>query len=331
MDETVELLASVARLYYLDGLGQHEIAGLLGVSRSTVSRLLTTARERGIVRISVDPYDPRARELEQRLVQRFGLRHAIVVKTHGRTPETVRRAVGYFAAPAVAELIPAPMAVGVTGGRTLAEVIGCMEASDRDRNLTVVQLMGNIAPAASRINALELSRVLARRFDGTYYTINAPAFVQDRQTRDLFLAHEHIRLIWGLFGSLGLAFVGIGSPEESAIAENGALTPAELRSLREQGAVGEICGRFFDAEGRECATVYRERVISIGLDALRRVPEVIGVTNGVSRIEAMRAAIRGRLITSLVIDHVGADALLAEGGSLSDEVSDGDRQPLPVP
>lgn len=315
VDETDDLLTSVARLYYLDGLGQQEICGMIGVSRSTVSRLLTAARQRGVVRISVAPYDPRARDLEHCLIERFGLHHAFVVKTHGRAPGAVRRAVGYFAAPAVSELITPPVTVGVTGGRTLSELVSCMEPSDRESGLIAVQLMGNIAPAASRINALELSRVLAGRFDGTHYIVNAPAFAQDHQTRDLFMAHEHIRLVWGLFNSLKLAFVGIGSPDESAIVEHGTLGPTDIASLHTHGAVGEVCGRFFDAEGHECDTELRDRVISVELDALRRCPEVIGVTNGPQRACAVRAAIRGRLINSLVIDQQGAEAVLAEGGA----------------
>jgi DNA-binding transcriptional regulator LsrR (DeoR family) len=40
---------------------------------------------------------------------------------------------------------------------------------------------------------------------------------------------------------------------------------------------------------------------------------VVGVTNGPRRATAVRAALRGGLITSLVIDDVGADAVLADG------------------
>jgi deoxyribonucleoside regulator len=310
-DESRELMTSVARMYYLDGRGQHEIADIVGASRSTVSRLLASARERGIVRISVDEYDPRDRELERQLAHRFDLRHSVVIKTMGRAAENVRRTIGYFAASSVSQLITSDVTVGVAGGRTLGELISFIAPVERVRNATVVQLMGNIGPNASGIDALELSRVLAQQFDGTFYTLNAPAFVQDRETRDLFLAHEHIQAIWRLFESLQLALVGIGSLDDSAFVERGVFDTGALTRLRGQGAVGEICGRFFDRAGRECRTEYRDRVISIDLDVLRRRPEVVGVTNGASRAEATSAAVRGKLVTSLVIDDIGAQALLA--------------------
>jgi DNA-binding transcriptional regulator LsrR (DeoR family) len=127
----------------------------------------------------------------------------------------------------------------------------------------------------------------------------------------MLLAHEHIRQVWGLFDSLDLAFVGIGSLDESAFVERDMLGPADRARLRDAGVVGEICGRFFDRDGRECATEYRDRVLSIDLDALRRRPDVVGVTNGPRRTAAVWAALRGGLITSLVIDDVGAAAVLA--------------------
>jgi deoxyribonucleoside regulator len=170
--------------------------------------------------------------------------------------------------------------------------------------------MGNIGPSASQIDALELSRTLAHRFGGTFYTLNAPAIVQNRPTRDLFLAHEHIQLVWRMLDRLELAFVGIGSPDDSAFVERGVLDPATLADLRRAGAVGEICGRFFDAAGRECSTDYRDRVVGVELSALRATPEVVGVTNGVGRAAAVRAALAGGLVRSLVIDDRGAAALL---------------------
>lgn len=312
-DETVQLLTSVARMYYLDGRGQQEIAEIVGVSRSRISRALTDARELGIVRISIDEHEPRCADLEARLRARYGLRHAFVVKPIGRATENVRRTVGYFAAPAVSELIGANATVGVAGGRTLRELIGFMSPPAPIRGLAVVQLMGNAGPSPTDVDALELSRLLAQRFGGTFFTLNAPAFAHDARTRDAFLGHEHIRTIWGLFGSLQVALVGIGSLDDSVFVERGAIADTDLVWLRRRGAVGEVCGRFFDAEGAECATEYRSRVVSIDFDTLRKCPDVVAVTNGTRRTAATKAALAGHLVSSLVIDEPGAEALLAAG------------------
>lgn len=307
------LLTSVARMYYLDGLGQSEIAAIYGVSRSTVSRLLTVARERGIVRIAVDAYDPRDHDLERRLVERFGLRHAIVVRGMGGSIANIRRTVAYFAAPLVAEWVAAGRTVGIAGGRTLGELVQAMEARAQGHGPEVVQLMGTIGSSPSSIDASELSRALARRFDGTFQTITAPAFVADARTRDLFLSHGQIRAVWSSFASMELALVGVGTLEDSVFVERKVLEASDLEALRAAGAVGEICGRFYDAAGREVASPYRDRVVSVGLDVLRQRANAVAVTLGASRGAAVRAAVRGGIVTSVVVDHLGAQSILDAG------------------
>ena len=308
--ENTALLPSVARLYYLDGLGQTEIASIYGVSRSTVSRLLTAARDCGVVRISVDDYDPRDRALEQRLIDRFGLRRAVVVRGMDRPNPAVRRAVGYFAGSVVAGWIGSHRTVGTAGGRTLGGLIRTIEPRPHSDGLEVVQLMGTIGSSPSSIDASELSRALASRFSGRFHTINAPAFVEDAQTRDLFLSHPQIRSVWRLLPSLDMALVGIGTLDESVFAEQRVLTEAEFASIRRCGAVGEICGRFFDAYGQECLSPFRNRVVSVDLELLREGKDVVAVTMGETRSAAVRAALVGGLVNSLVIDDAGAAAVL---------------------
>jgi len=104
--------------------------------------------------------------------------------------------------------------------------------------------------------------------------------------------------------------VGVGALNESAWIERGVINPENLEHLHQQGAVGEMVGRFFNENGVECDSELRDRVISIELDQLRQVNEVIAVTNGPIRAEAVLAAVKGNLIKSLVIDDVGAKAIL---------------------
>src|SRR6478672_8090102 len=122
-DYSDDRLRLVARLYYLDGLGQSEVAQFARVSQAKVSRLLALARERGIVRITVADYDPRRRELEDRLRARFGLSTVAVIKA-GDTLEgaDLRRAVGHFGASVVDALIEPRDTVALAGGRTIHEL-----------------------------------------------------------------------------------------------------------------------------------------------------------------------------------------------------------------
>jgi len=306
-----ERLRLAARLYYIDGMAQAEVARLTNVSQAKVSRLLALARERGIVRITVADYDPRQRSLEARLNKELGLEIAIVVRTLDElNANDLRRSVGHFGASAVQELIRPKDVIALAGGRTIRELVEHLpEASNRA--VTVVQAMGSVDSNISEFDAQEVGRVLAQRLGGSFLAFNTPAFIPEKRTRDALLGLEQLRGIQTSLSRSDMALVGIGTLANSVFVERGVIGAEAVTELTEAGAVGEICGRFIDVAGKECATSWRDQVMSVDVAQLRRIPRVIGVVSGSDRSSAILAAIRGGLLKGLVIDEAGANALLA--------------------
>ena len=192
-DYSDDRLRLVARLYYLDGLGQSEVAKFAKVSQAKVSRLLALAKERGIVRITVADYDPRRPELEEQLRTRFGLGTVAVIKSGGGLDGTdLRRAVGHFGAPAVDALIQTRDTVALAGGRTIHELVHHLPAT-RGKSLTVVQAMGSVDSTVNGFDAQEVGRVVAQRLGGTFLSLNTPAFIPEKRTRDALLDLQQVR------------------------------------------------------------------------------------------------------------------------------------------
>lgn len=310
-DYSDDRLRLVARLYYLDGLGQSEVARFAKVSQAKVSRLLSLARERGIVRITVADYDPRRRELEDQLRARLGLSLAVVIKaSDGLEAGDLRRAIGHFAAPLVDELIAARDVVALAGGRTIHELVHHLPAG-RGKALTIVQAMGSVDSSVNAFDAQEVGRVMAQRLGGTFLALNTPAFLPEKRTRDALLKLPQVGNVHEQLGRAKVAIVGLGTLENSVFVERGVLQADALAELRDTGAVGELCGRFIDAEGNECASPWRDRVVGVQVEQLRKIPQVIGVVSGSDRSAAIIAAVRGGLLKSLIIDDGAASALLA--------------------
>jgi len=310
-DYSDDRLRLVARLYYLDGLGQSEVAKFAKVSQAKVSRLLALAKERGIVRITVADYDPRRRELEDQLRARLGLTTAIVIKSsEGLEGSDLRRTVGHFGAAAVDALIEPRDTVALAGGRTIHELVHHLPAT-RTKSLTVVQAMGTVDSSVNAFDAQEVGRVMAQRLGGSFLSLNTPAFIPEKRMRDALLELEQVRIVRDTLARARVALIGMGTLANSVFVERGTLDASMRRELERAGTVGEVCGRFIDARGEECATAWRDRVMSIPIEQLRKIPHVIGVVSGSDRSAAILAAIRGRIIKALVIDELGAGALLA--------------------
>jgi deoxyribonucleoside regulator len=310
-----ELLLRVARLYYVDGLSQVDVARMANVSQAKISRLLAKARQKGFVQIHVAEYDPRNHLLESQLTERLGLRHAVVIKTsQGLHVPELRQSLAHFAAPWVAGRIRPNNAVALAGGRVMQWLVHSMQPPCVVDGVTVIQAMGNIDATVGPYDALELGRIIAQRWGGEFLTLNTPALLPNARTQKTLLALDTISHVIERFHTLQLALVGVGTLENSVFVERGVWKQSDVAKLAKVGVVGEICGRFYDHSGQECNTPYRDRVISIELSQLKKVDDVIAVVVGNDRTKAIHGALRGGLIKSLVIDEAGATALLeAEG------------------
>ena len=133
------LIIQVARLYYEQQLSQEQIAKKILTSRSNVSRILAVAQERGIVEIRIHEQDRRDHELEELLVQRFGLKAAHVA--HLPKYATDYQAVGQLAAQVFISHLKPAARIAVSWGRSLQTMVNELEHIDRP-DVSLIALMG---------------------------------------------------------------------------------------------------------------------------------------------------------------------------------------------
>jgi DNA-binding transcriptional regulator LsrR (DeoR family) len=72
----------------------------------------------------------------------------------------------------------------------------------------------------------------------------------------------------------------------------------------------EVGGIALDADGNVLVTPLTDRIIGIDAERLRAVPDVIAIVYGPAKAHAVRAAIRGGLVSSVVTHAAMARALL---------------------
>ncbi len=308
-----KLLTLVATLYYRDGLSQNKVAQIADVSQSKISRLLAQARERGLVHITVAAFAPRDEKLEALCRKKFSLQHAVIIKTlPGQQTLARHEMIGYYSAPIVRSWLHVNDAICLSAGRMLSHLIRALAQTKPVSGLALLQTMGSIDVEMQQYDAIELSRLLAMAWNAKLLQLQAPAIAADRAERDAFIHHQQIRNVLKKIAGSRLALVGIGIPTDSVFLERNFFHSIEAARLASQGVVGEICGRFFDKAGRECKTEYRDRVISVELDQLREMPEVAACVSGANRATAVRAAIRGKLIKSIITDEETMTAVLGQ-------------------
>jgi deoxyribonucleoside regulator len=306
------LLAEVARAYYEQELTQEQIAREFGVSRSQVSRYLTEARHRGVVQIRIVAPEARNREVEGLLKKRFPhLQQVVVASVFTDRDSSIRMAVARAGARLVEQLVTANSVVCFGAGRTLAHLVQLLSPVHL-RDVSVVQAMGNAGHQGLEIDYNAIAQAAAAALGGRAYQINAPAILgPGASAAELEASSPQLAEALRLARSADLYVIGIGTLSLDEIyVSTGLIKESDLRALQREGAVGDICGNFFDSNGRPRPGSFQNRVVGVRLEDLRRARLALACAGGEDKSAAMYGALVGRWINGLVTDEFTARNVL---------------------
>ncbi|WP_151084339.1 sugar-binding transcriptional regulator [Nocardioides cynanchi] len=306
-------LVAAARLYYLEGRSQAEVADALGTSRSNVSRMLTEAQSQGIVEFRIHDPAGRVEPLEEELSARFGLQDVRVAHV-ARSGQRTEDQVGRQAARLLLESLKDSMTVAISWGHALQSAVYATTSEQAFHQLSLVQLVGGLSAISNEISGQELVRELAVRLGAQYRFLHAPATVESPAVRQALMAEPSIAEAVAEAGRADLAMVGIGTPtvgSSAAILDSMRLSPAERQEFWDAHPVGDIAARYYDEQGTRIKGAVDDRIVGATLDDLVSIPHVIGVAHGRAKAPGVLGALNGRLIDSLVCDESLARSVLS--------------------
>ena len=183
-DKSSESLLTVARMYYVQGETMDAIAHQLNVSRSTVSRLLKEARDRGLVRVTiVDPERPLGRMAD--LFQKYFNVQAHIVQVRPGASSVFRLdQVSRTAADLLAATVRDGDILGVAWGTTTSAIAAHLRPRDL-HGVTVIGLNGGANHQTTGLPYVgSILHRFAEAFNGQEQLLALPAFFDEPATRD---------------------------------------------------------------------------------------------------------------------------------------------------
>jgi DNA-binding transcriptional regulator LsrR (DeoR family) len=315
VDRDIELMTRVASQYYLEGMTQEAVARSLRLSRPKVGRLLDRARMTGIVEITVHVPRDLGLQVEAALVAEFGLDQVLLV--NDQTDETGQRAsVARAAAGFLKRQLSDGDVVALGMGRNVGAVPDFV-GTPPPRAATFVSAIGGSPLVDTGVNPNEICRRLAEAFAGSAEVLYAPAYAETPAVRDAFINHDDVRDVLKRASAANLAVIGVGNArDDSAVVRMGCFSVAEMRRLRDRGAVGDILGSFFDAGGDAVVDGIGDRVVAIERADLEAIPCVVAICSERDKGDAILGALRSGMVNVLVTNLSTARVVLdLAGGS----------------
>jgi deoxyribonucleoside regulator len=310
--EKQRLSIEAARLYYLSDYSQQEIAARLGVSRPTVSRLLQYAKSRGYVRIDiVDPLEDLA-SLGKDLKQKYKLDEVFISYSPVNEYKEIQKHISRKAAEYLHETVQDGDIIGVTWGTTMYSVARNLQPKPV-KGVEVVQLKGGVSHSHINTYAAETVYLFAEAFHTVARYLPLPVIFDSIELKQLVEKDRHIQRIIELGRQANIAVFTVGTVKEDALLFRLDYFSKEEQELLQQIGAGDICSRFFDAEGNICIEEMDNRTVGVNLSDLRKKEKAILVAGGQNKFEAIHAALIGRYANILVTDQFTAKALLEHG------------------
>lgn len=304
----------VARLYYQQNLTTDAIAREFGTSRSRISRLLTLARRSGIVDIRIHDPQGHPQLLEARLHERWPAVSAQVVRlplmpTQEQRLERVAQAAAHW----LSSVLRPGLVVGLAWGNTVDAVSRVLTPRPLGR-VQIVQLNGSASAVdfSSGFVAGTLTR-LAHAVGGQAHLFPVPTFFDDPVTRQAMWRERSVRHVVDLQHQADVLLYSVGSQNAqlpSHVYTAGYLGERDLTQLAAQGAVGDIATVFFRADGSWAGLPINARASGPDLALIRNHPHATCVVADPGKAQALRAALCGSLMRTLIVDETTAQAVL---------------------
>lgn len=313
MDDRDIRAIEAARLYYVGGLTQAQVAKDMGVSRPTASKLIQRARDADFVTITIN--DPRERQdrLEADIRELYKLDSVRVASVDGDTPELLD-ALGRVGAEVVEELVRDGTMLGVTWGNTLWSIARHLHRRDV-RGVEVIQLKGGLSFTSWEANDMETMNLFCRAFNAYGRYLHLPIVFDTAEVKDLVESEQHLRRILDMGKQAELAVFTVGSVKPDSLLLSAGYLKREERSFLHAHAKGDICSRFFGEDGMTCLPSLDDRTVGISLADLKAKPTRVLVAGGANKLDGLEAALLHGYATHLVTDRFSARALVERARS----------------
>ncbi|MFD0867973.1 sugar-binding transcriptional regulator [Paenibacillus residui] len=310
-DERIRLLVKVSTMYYLDGLNQQEISARLGISRPQISRMLSAAKAEGIVQIRVRNPFSKEQQYEKALSETFGISDVTVLQTHDNANRAqIEAQLGQAAAALMETVLRDRDTVGVMAGKAVASIADALSYFAK-KDLVFVPMVGSWGTDGTTWHANSNVQTMGEKLRSKYMFLNAPTIVGSPETREALVKEKEISEVLQRAENASVAVIGIGQiSEDATMVRSGHFNEEELASVRNKGAVANICTSFLDAKGNVLDVPAKDRMIGVTAEQLRNIPKVIAMAYGEEKVAAITAVLRGRWIDCLITDMNTADRVL---------------------
>lgn len=303
------LTIRVAKLYYIDGLSQQEIANRENIHRTQISRILKASKEMGIVKIEIDlPNTETADKLAVELREKLKLKEVLIAPNLSQTSDE-GESIALYAARYLEENLKNAKNIGVGLGKTLYKVSSQLSYQNCESKPNFYSVVGSIGTGNSDLQNSVVLDKMATYFNGVCNYSNFMNYIRKNSLTDIELMRfDNIQEFYKKLDTVVLSLGGRWSPDTPYYEE----IPVDHEILSRELARehGDILGYVFFENGEIFELPKEYCITSINPNMLKNVENVICIANGDKKIWSIITAAKQKYIKTLITDENTANKIL---------------------
>lgn len=326
MPEMIELLNKryniLRTVYHNPHIGRRTLANSLGIGERSIRTEVDVLKKQGLLEVktmgmniteeginiieNLKNFIYTLRDLsnlEEKLKQILDLKNLHVVPGDFDNDNYILSDVGKEASKHILNTIKDNNILGITGGTTMAEVANSIPHIHNLKNVLVLPARGGIGKDLEN-QSNNIAAKIAKKLDGNYKLLHIPDNI-GKEALDTLMKFEEIKSLIDSIKKIDILVFGIGRADSMAERRN--LSQDIIESLKENKAVSEAFGYYFDTFGN---IVRESNTVGLNLNDFKNIKNVIGIAAGSKKAEAILAITALRNDITLVIDEGAAKAIL---------------------
>lgn len=304
-----ELLYRVAHYFYVNEYSQVDISRMENLSRPQVSRLISRAKELGMVKVEVLPYkDPNRAPLENRIKQLLGI-DAVHVFPEDDSDTPASQFISSLGAWLSRELMQFDR-IGLAWSRTVYRASFRLIPQNIGPRMCFTPLQGNAGVSIPWLQSNSILDRFASNYSAKAVFTQCSVFTPT-DALDTPLEKERFRLLQSGWQGLDAAVFGIGAKPDFNSSFIQEVAGPVYKVLSSMNAIGDLFGSFFDDSGVFFSLPAGYTLASFPISQLRTLPHTICLASGAEKAQAITVAAKLGYIKTLAIDESAANALLS--------------------
>ena len=301
-----DLMIRIARMYYEKNMSQQEIADVVYVSRSMVSRMIKQARDIGIVEINIKSSFENYYKLENQLKNCFPNCEMMIAYSENSDLDEEFDSVCGMGSYYIENCLNNNSVFAVARGKTVANTVSMLKPDRNFPDMQIVQLTGSLSINNPNCDEMNNAQKVQTLYGCKLNRFFAPYLMEDKNSKNMICKHQTTAKALEMGKQTNIFISGV----DSLLFWKDYLEEKDFNNLTKNGAIGCMCGYFFDINGNIVETSLYDRAIIPDRNIFKKVDKRICIANDRFKLNALLGALRGELCNVLITNSKIATRLL---------------------